>query len=361
MKRAAVALGLIGLVGAAAIIWTHEAQHATPSAHFFSSQPPTSFLVEYQVVTNGVPSWEILSAKRPFSASLLSYAGTSPPGVDSAPQGGTLATYDGLYTADTAGTRKLSGRQPGLASGDVDLIDALPEAIERGLARDLGRSQTVAGRECHLLAFAEPVSGPLGTFKLGQGDDEVCVDSAGIVLTETWQYHGKTVLQRTARRVLSPLTTWPSDLPSPPSLSGAASAPPGSATVIPTSSPTSTFLAMPPVPSGFLSTGSPLVFQIPASQGSSQARSVVWAFRRGTRVISVEAGALQGGRVPWNDGDTVTRPVALGWGQSATTALRSDGPEVRVVVAGGTWVRIRGTVPLDDLVSYSQKLRLSTR
>ena len=41
---------------------------------------------------------------------------------------------------------------------------------------------------------------------------------------------------------------------------------------------------------------------------------------------------------------------------TATTALRSDGPEVRVPLGAGRWVRVRGTVPLSELVSYARRL-----
>src|SRR5260370_707753 len=67
-------------------------------------------------------------------------------------------------------------------------------------------------------------------------------------------------------------------------------------------------------------------------------------------------GSERGGALPCHDGDTVTAPVDLAGLGPATTAVRSDGFELRIDLGGGQWVRVRGTLPLDDLVSYGHRL-----
>jgi hypothetical protein len=101
-------------------------------------------------------------------------------------------------------------------------------------------------------------------------------------------------------------------------------------------------------------------FRLPDTQTptSTAAASVVWAFVAGPRVITVEAGTGRPGQLPWRADDTVTRPVTLRGLGRALTAVRSDGAEVRVDLGGGRWVRVRGTLPVGDLVVYAQQLTL---
>jgi hypothetical protein len=104
-----------------------------------------------------------------------------------------------------------------------------------------------------------------------------------------------------------------------------------------------------------------VAFRLPDPQAptSTAAATVVWAFVDGPRVITVEAGTGRPGQLPWRPDDTVTRPVTLSGLGRATTAVRSDGTEIRVDLGGGRWVRVRGTVPVRDLVAYAQQLTLT--
>ena len=80
---------------------------------------------------------------------------------------------------------------------------------------------------------------------------------------------------------------------------------------------------------------------------------------RGAQVVTVEAGTERGGELPWRAGDTSTASVTLKGLGAATTAVRSDGYQLRVALSGGRWIRVLGTVPLVDLVAYGQLLTLS--
>jgi hypothetical protein len=97
----------------------------------------------------------------------------------------------------------------------------------------------------------------------------------------------------------------------------------------------------------------------PQAPADSVARSVIWTFVDGPRLITVEAGAERGGGTPWRSSDTVTRPLDLPGLGTANSAIRSDGPEIRIPVSGGRWVRVRGTVSLRVLMSYARRLHLS--
>jgi hypothetical protein len=88
------------------------------------------------------------------------------------------------------------------------------------------------------------------------------------------------------------------------------------------------------------------------------AATVVWAFTDGAHVVTVEAGRQRGGVLPWSESDTPTRSIRLSHLGAASTALLSGGPEIRVDAGDGSWVRIRGTVPLTTLTKYAATLRL---
>jgi hypothetical protein len=102
-----------------------------------------------------------------------------------------------------------------------------------------------------------------------------------------------------------------------------------------------------------------VTFRLPDPERPSLtvASTVVWAFQDGARAVTVEAGVQRGGRLPWSPTDTVTRPVRLAGLGEGTTALRSDGPEVRIDLGQGRWVRVRGTVTLDSLTAFAAVLR----
>jgi len=257
------------------------------------------------------------------------------------------------------GVQLVSGRQPGPPSGDQDLADELPSAVKLGLARDTGTSRSVAGRSCRVFGFAEPPSGPIRHLDNAVGHDDLCIDAEGLVLAETWTYHGRVVERRTATSVTVG-APWPGEVPRPPSTSNAGAAGPGAALVERTPRPRS-FLVAPPVPTGFHSAGEPVAFRLPDPQDPTRmvAATVVWAFVEGPRVITVEAGLESNRQLPWRAGDTVTEEVQLPTLGPASIALRSDGPEVRINAGGGRWVRVRGTVPPLTLESYARELRLS--
>lgn len=326
-----------------------------------------SYVVVYSLAENGVHHWEVLSVRRPFEGSDLIYdADAAPrqavrPARGVRPASGSISTHDALYTVDAGAVRLVSGRQPGPASGDQHLAAVLGDLTARKLAVDTGQDRTVAGRACRVYRFAEPPSGPVRPLTGGADHDDLCLDRAGLVLSERWTYHGGVVLERTATTVRAANGGLEAGAePEAPSTVGAAPAGPGAATVTPDPRPQSS-LSTPPTPAGYQPSGPAVDFRLgdPQNPSSTVATSVVWAFVKGPNVITVEAGTGRAGELPWRPDDTVTKPVALRGLGPATTAVRSDGAEVRVDLGGGRWVRVRGTMSVSELVAYAQRLTRS--
>lgn len=308
---------------------------------------PRSYVATYRVVQNGAQHWEVLTVHRPFDGSDLTYDTPQAPTASDPPVSGNISTDVALFAVDGTSVRTVSGRQPGPASGDQYLAPELGDIVARKLAADTGEDQTVAGRSCRVYRFLEPPSGPIKPLGRGSDHDDLCLDRSGLLLSERWTYHGGVVLERTATAVNA------GGEPAPPSTTDAA--PPASAagSAVPDPNPDS-FLAPPSLPAGYAPAGSPVAFKVP-----DVASSVVWAFVDGARFVTVEAGTSRPGQLPWHPDDTVTKPVTLQGLGPATTALRSDGAEVRVDLGDGRWVRVRGAIPVAGLTAYAQRLTLS--
>lgn len=348
--------GLVALVLAATVISIVLSTGGGAAWRFGGA--PSSYVVAYRENINGAAQWEVLAAQRPFAGSDLTYVGDSQPASDQRPSSGTISTLTGLYSVTPTGVSLVSGRQPGPPSHDIWLPDELSDATSRGVAKDLHKTRSVAGVRCAMYVVVQPPSGPLPALAGAPGHDDICVARNGLVLSESWTYHGKLVETRAAMTVHVG-AGWPAELPRPPSTTGAAAASAAGAVVQPDPSPTS-FLADPPTPAGFAAAGSPLSFRLPDPQHptGTVAASVIWAYQRGAECITVEAGLEAGGQLPWKSTDTVSRPAGLAAFSTATTALRSDGPEVRIDAGQGRWVRVRGTVPLAELLKFAATLRL---
>lgn len=324
---------------------------------------PDAYAVVYRTVENGADSWEVLEVHRPASGSDLTYpASPDPPGPGAAASGGSVATPISLYAVASGRLQTVGGRQPGPPPADQDLLTQLPDMAGRGLARDLHQSKTLAGTTCELWRFAEPPAGPVAALKEGADHDDLCIDGDGIVLSEAWTYQGHLAISRTAveRRVAADGRLDTSGLPVPPPVSSAAPAKGQADTAVIEPHP-NIFLATPPTPKGFEPLMGPVSLVVPDPQGSGGliAASITWSFVKGPDVITVEAGEERPGQLPWQPGDTVTEPVTLTGLGPATTALRSDGAEVRVDLGGGRFLRVHGPLTATALVDYAQGLRLT--
>lgn len=349
---AVVAVVAIAVAAAGTIVGLRLSGGGTAPLHATLARP-SSYRIVYRVDTlaNGstVTTWEVLTVHRPFDSSDIVYD-DDPAVRQDPPRSATWFDVDGLYTLDGSGTvRRVAGRQPGPSGNDQALGVELDALGQRRLARNTGQTRSIAGRRCDVVRFLEP---PVGAIKplTGTDHDDLCIDADGLVLAEHWVLHGRPAFARTAVRVQVGSVADPSPPAGAKPLPGNGAVPTATPGVDPDSP-----IAAPPTPAGYALARND-VFTLPAPTGSGiAARSTVWAFTNGPDTISVEAGTEPSG-YPWDGQPTRTTAISLPGLGSATTALRSDGPEIRVALGPGRWVRIRGTVPLAVLVSYARRL-----
>lgn len=356
LRRQRAVIAGVAVVMAGAGIGVPLARHLT-RASLVAPDRVASYQVTYRVRNlaaggAGIVSWERLTVRRPFFSADFTYPAR--PGPATKARAGSLFTEDGLYDVQQGAVHPVSGRQPGPPGNDQDLATQLPELEARGLVRPQGRTLTVAGRSCQVYRFSGPPSGAVGPFS-GSDHDDICLDGAGIELGEDWTYHGRLVLDR--RAVAVEVGPVPDPVPAS-TLQAAGRVRPGAGAPVAEPDPSaSTFLPTPPVPDGFRPAGVER-FAEPDPQNPRVilATSVVWAFALGSDVVTVEAGQNAPGQLPWDSESTITRAVTFVRLGPATTAIRSDGAEIRVDLGGGRWLRVRGTVAVSGLVAYADKL-----
>jgi hypothetical protein len=301
-----------------------------------------NFRVLYRVVRGTAASardvsWEVLSVKRPFLASDLTFG--SRPNLHSLgePVSGTLTDIDHLYAVDGAHVRTIAGRQPGLPTGDQALLDVTTLATRHNLARVMGTARVI-GRACTIVRFLEPPVGGLDPLRDDKGHDDLCIARDGIVLRETWTLKGRVVQSRVAVEITkAPDDAFDTTNAEP--LPGGVAAP----RVEPLRD-----VPGPPAPAGY-TLATAVDFFFPRADDATQLAyaSKVWAYAKGADEITVEQGA---GQVrPWSAAQET--PLRLGSRQAAYV-VRSDGIEIHWTTAQ-TWVRVRGATSLAALVPYA--------
>lgn len=310
----------------------------------------TLFRTDTWIYGQDLARWELLTVARPFGSSDLTY--DAPPGPGMAPVSGYVSTEQALYDVDAGGMHLVAGKQPGVASGDQDLLTQMPEMVARNLAADTGSVRDIAGLRCHVYRLHEPPAGAIAPLA-GAGDhDDICLAANGLILSEAWTYKSHLVYSRRALEISLKGVSLPQAY-------AAAPAPAGAPTVRTDPSPSS-FLVPPPAPAGYQAAGS---YDFSVAEGQSpqvaQAESVVWVFVNGPDVVTVEAGASADGALPWEGGKAVVEGARLPGFTKAQSAIRSDGAEVRIDAGHGDWVRVRGTVPVTWLVRYAAALRMA--
>lgn len=360
LSRRRIAVALIGIVAALGLarVVTRPRSASLPVAPLSAS-----YSVTYRVQQNGNQRWELLAVERPLRGSDLTYATAGQPRAGDQPVAGSISAPIALYAVNSTGVHVASARQPGPPTNDELLAVDLKTVLARGLAQDRHVTRNLVGRSCRILRLAEPPSGAIHRFDPTIADhDDLCLTPSGIVLAETWTYHGHVVLRRSAVAVRESSTDSTAAIaePAPPDTRGA-TPPAAAAAIITTDQTLNSALATPGPPAGFRPWAPAVRLRVPDPQvpTSTIATSVIWTFVDGARVVTVEAGQTRGGRAPWSDGDTVTAPVALRGLGRASSALRSDGAEIRVNLGVRGWVRIRGTVAIDKLVAYANSLRMA--
>jgi hypothetical protein len=252
---------------------------------------------------------------------------------------------------------------PGVAGADLRLDSVLDAALDEGLLEPREQRE-VAGVRCQVYRVGDPVAGGI-LVPADDADDytDVCFDARGLLLEEWWVLGGRPYRQRVATTVeVAPLDdddllSLPEE-PTAPAAQGGGSGRP----IDPASSPPGTFYEPTVVPEGFehvvrFSVVPPQaeLFSDPLRREEIVAH-VTDVWRRGTDILVLD----QGGRLGTGGRAYPSDPAAprvevddLGEGE-VTYSLH--GTSVRVDLPGGRFVRIAGTIDLDDLLEVGRGL-----
>jgi hypothetical protein len=304
-----------------------------------------NFRVLYRVVhteTKDAPSvaWEVLTVKRPFHSSDLTYKQRPDLSALGDPDSGTITDIDHLYSHDGTSLRAIAGRQPGLGSGDQALLSIANDAVARGRARIKGTT-TVAGRTCTTLQFVEPPVGALAPFNKSKDHDDICIDRGGVILREQWTLRGRVVVTREAVQFAA-ASDDAFDVSNAEQVTGVP---------IPRVAAMDDSLAPPPAPPGYAQ-ATAVDFFLPRADAPTQLAyaSKVWAFSKGADFITVELGAGQ--VIPWDA--SADKTLRLG-ARAAGSVVRSDGIEIHWD-SGNHWMRVRGPMSLAKLLAYARQV-----
>jgi hypothetical protein len=164
---------------------------------------PTTYTATYRIENragdNLVVTTEKYWVRRPFESRVEAWRG-EPPGT--ARLSVRYSTFAAFATEGGASQPLHIAVPPGLASGDLRIDAALPDALrDRIVARRERRS--VFGRSCQVYRAGGPVSaGDLTPYKAGVGEyADICVDTHGLVLVEAWTSKSKLIRRRVATKL----------------------------------------------------------------------------------------------------------------------------------------------------------------
>lgn len=289
-----------------------------------------------------------------------------PSGAD--PSRRTSVSDLGLLSVRTAGDEDLTvAVAPTPATGDLRLTHAIAPLVEQGRLVPRGTA-TVLGRRCDVYRTGEPI----GTGAVPPPGErewaDLCVSADGLVLDEQWFVEGRLLQRRTATEV----ETWTGratpDLDVSPFSRPLAEAAGGGVVrpVDPGSRPEYTLWSLPEPPRGFEHRGRYEVVA-PSDRGhpfdpgrpAPGARTVVDVYESGPDFIVVTRGVAtgpgDGGPTRWS---TDHRVAGLG---VVHTEPGVFGNWLRVQTDAATYLTMRATLPLDELVALAARLEPEPR
>ncbi|HUP85954.1 MAG TPA: hypothetical protein VM143_09840 [Acidimicrobiales bacterium] len=307
---------------------------------------PDDYAVTFEVREPGRPTTrETISVVGPFLSRR-----TNPTEVSE-------TSFGRLAIQPSRGARSIVSPPPSAVVPRPDLV--VGRAVDEGLV-DAREMRRVAGRRCQVFRSLAPVSSSTISAALPTRHTDTCITGEGIVVEE-WQVEdGRPVRQRVAVEVqlggvdLSPIDEAPT-----------INAGQGGGSVLPVdpgADPEGRFFVLDAPPPGFHLRGRYSV--IPPQPGLTDATerrkavaSTADVYERGTDVLIVDRGNtlnLDRAFQPRPEG----RPVDLGplFGQGELL-LSWSGPEVRWGDEDGEFVRVYGTVSIDEVLATAKALR----
>lgn len=330
---------------------------------------PDSYEIVYRAVETAtddpVTTTEHIRVKRPFLARVEIRRGP-PPGREATSQ--RLTRLGVLGTIGNEGKWTLFAVPPSVAGSDLRPSRVLEDAVDRGMLR-VGERRRVLERECQMYRAGGVASG--GNLVPYDPDGEeyadVCIDAAGLVLEEIWVDKGERLTRKVATSVqegveLADGLFAPSDATPVPFEDGGGLV----QEVDPSTTPQSTtFWVLDEPPAEFEHQGrysvvparlDPFRQEIDPSDDPRGTASIADVWVRGADVLVVDQGFVTspGGEIEEHPHAEEVDLAELGTGE-AFLDLRSS--EVRAQPEGGGFVRVYGTLSLDDLVDLARSLR----
>lgn len=297
--------------------------------------------------------------RRPFESRLETWVG-APPGEH------RFSTQVGRFglrrnVGNSGEEAVVIGVPPAPGPSDLRLAPALPLALDRGLLerREVRR---VEGRPCQVYRSGQPLSTAVLTPPTPADHVDSCIDGAGLLLEEVLVSDGDVLARRVAVEVEEGVelddrlfTTGERTLEV---RDGG-----GLVRRLGPEAPEGEFFVLDPaaVPAGFVRTdrynvipSQPENFNDPMREGARET-SFTDVYVRGTDYFVVDQGGTLRGVDPFpTDASAPTVDLGgLGMGEVRLSAL---GVEVRAKLLGGRFVRLRGTLPPDELATIGRAL-----
>lgn len=362
LRRASVVFACLAVLGATSACSGDDGTAATTLPPVASDRPAQVYRIVYQVTTPDAATTEELQVRRPFDARVIQ---RDADGEVSAQRWSTLgAIVTQSRGAEVAGLSVAAAT----ALGDSRLDRVADELIAAGRLTK-GAPAAVGGRSCtyfgeRTTAAALPSGADPSLTEAERINTVVdrCVDAQGIVLEERWSSPGGERLLTKRATTLQVGGDAELDLDPPDAEPMAAEQGNGSfrpldqGAVVPFAERFSL-----PDPEGFRFEGRYLVVpprvgvpDTPSEVGLELATDV-WV--RGADVVLFDQGRGTGGATPFDD-RLVWRPITLPELGPAELAGDIRGAEVRLRRPDGGFVRLAGTVPVDELVALAATIRL---
>jgi hypothetical protein len=269
----------------------------------------------------------------------------------------SATSFGRLSTAPAKGTRTIVSPPPAAIDPRPSLV--VDRAVAEGLL-ERREQRLVGGQRCQVYRSRSPVSSTTISAALPTGHTDSCISREGLVLDEWQVVDGRAIRQRRAVEVdldgedLAPVTD-------PPTVTAAQ----GGGSVLPVDAatePVGRFFVLDEPPAGFRLRGrySLVPPQAGLTDETERRRAVASTadvYERGNDVLVVDRGNtlnLDRAFQPRPEGRAVDLGPVFGEGE---LLLSWSGPEVRWGDEDGRFVRVYGTVPVEQVVAVAKALR----
>jgi hypothetical protein len=303
---------------------------------------------------------ETLSVLRPWGSLMVTRSGP-PPGGAVTDQ--LTSDFGKLRVTPASGAPTVVSTPPDLAASDLRLDITSAEIVAGGLARWAERRR-VLSRDCQVLVTTAPPQGQqLGALRGAHGDQVLsCIDANGLILEQLVTSSGTLLLRREAVQVdtapqLDPVTFSVQEAATTTTADGG-----GSVVQVPPSTlpPGPTwFLDHPPAGftfQGHYAVAEPTSLDINGQPSSNRRAGFTDVWTAGAGVLILDQGGTLFGS-PAFSAAPGARPVALGALGTGEEVPGARLGTVRVAMADGRYIRLAGTLPLDQLATLARTLR----